>query len=353
MRALTLHAPQQLRVEVVPDPVLETPDDAIVRVTRTAICGSDLHPYHGRERGLEPGTTMGHEFVGEVVELGPDASARGLRTGSRVMSPFTTSCGECYYCARGLTCRCEQGQLFGWRCSETGHGLHGAQAEFVRVPLASSTLVEIPDTVTDNEALLAGDVLATGTHCAERSGATNDDIVAVLGCGPVGLMAIRSLRSHGAATFAVDSIESRLQFAESLGATPVEIDDAKDVMAAATGGRGADVVLEVVGSPLASRLAIDLVRPGGTISAAGVHTEDRFAFSPGEVYDKNLTYTAGRCPARAYAEPLLSALADPDRPAYSSPARMITHEMSLEDGPSGYEVFDQKRDGCIKIVLVP
>jgi threonine dehydrogenase-like Zn-dependent dehydrogenase len=347
MRALTFHGDKTIRLEQVPDPKILEPGDAIVRVIACSVCGSDLHVYHGRERGLDHGCVMGHEFVGEVLETGSDAA--GLSPGDRVLSPFTTSCGECGFCRIGLTSRCTRGQLFGWVAQ--GHGLHGGQAEYVRVPLATSTLVAVPEDVDDDVALLLGDVLGTGFFCAEQAALRADDVCVVVGCGPVGLCAVLGARESGAArVFALDRVPERLALAERFGATALNVDD--DALAAvgeATDGRGADAVLEVVGSAAAHRLALDLLRPGGTLSVVGVHNESSFSFSPSEAYDKNLTYRVGRCPAHAMAVRLLPLVRAKDLELGS----ILTHRFSLDDGVEAYRIFDQKLDGCIKTVLKP
>ena len=348
MRALTFQGIETVRVETVADPAIEEPGDAVVRVVAAGVCGSDLHVYHGREQGLDLGTVMGHELVGEVVAVGDEV--RRFAPGDRVVSPFTTSCGRCFFCRAGLTCRCERGRLFGW--VQGGVGLHGAQAELVRVPLADSTLAALPAEVPDAEALLAGDVLPTGLFAADLAGVAPGAVVAVVGCGPVGLAAVVAARERGAATvFAVDGVAERLALAGRFGAVPVDSGDEepRTAVAAATDGCGADAVLEAVGSPAASRLALDLLRPGGTIAAVGVHTESAFAFSPVEAYDKNLTYRAGRCPARAYLEAALALLASR---RYDLGA-LLTHRLPLAEGPRAYEIFAARRDGCIKAVLVP
>jgi threonine dehydrogenase-like Zn-dependent dehydrogenase len=346
MRALTFHAPLDLRCEEVQGPRLEDPRDALVRVELTAVCGSDLHVYRGHEVGLDSGTVMGHEFVGEVLEVGADV---GLAPGTRVVAPFTTSCGACFYCARGLTSRCTEGALFGWVVG--GRGLHGAQAERVRVPLAASTLVPLPAAGAAEELLLCGDVLSTGFYCAELGEVGAGDVVVVLGCGPVGLMACLAARDRGAeAVFAVDGVAERLALAASLGAAPLDL--AGDVHAAvrhATGGRGADVVLEAVGSPRATRLAWELARPGARIAAAGVHNEERFALTAGEIYDKNLTYRGGRCPARRLMADLLPRVAAGELDL----GGVFSHRMALEEGRRAYELFDHKLEGCTKVLLVP
>ncbi len=347
MRALTFQKPYRLAYEEVPDPALETARDVVVRVELAAVCGSDLHVYRGHETGLDIGTVMGHEFLGEIVDFG--ASVDTLRAGDRVVSPFTTSCGSCFYCERGLTARCIEGALFGW--VEGGEGLHGSQAEYVRVPLADATVTRAPEGLDPEVALLAGDVLATGYYCAESGGVGPESVVAVLGCGPVGIMAIvGSLELGSEAVYAVDGVAERLELAAELGATPVDLADGPvERLHGVTEGRGADVVLEAVGSPEATRLAVDLVRPGGTIAAVGVHTEERFAFSPVEAYDKNLTYRAGRCPVRPRLDRMLELAAS----GRYDLGRIISHRMPLSEGVRAYEIFDQKLEGCTKVVLRP
>lgn len=348
MRALTFHGGRTIRPDTVPDPTIAEPTDAIVQVELAGICGSDMHIYHERERGQDPGTVMGHEFVGQVVEVGADVCR--VSAGHRVASPFTTSCGACFYCLEGLTARCERGQLFGW--VERGRGLHGAQAEYVRVPLADSTLVPLSDDVRSDDALLLGDVLSTGFYCARQGGIRASDVVAVIGCGPVGLMGLIGAKEHGATTIvAVDSVAERLDRARALGAHTVDFaqDDPLEVVRSLSEGRGADVVLELVGSPEALRSAYRLVRPGGVISVVGVHNEDHLAFSPAEAYDKNLTFRVGRCPARHMMEALLPLV----REGRYDLASVISHRLPLERGADGYAMFDEKRDGCTKVVLLP
>ncbi len=346
MKALTFQGKARVEISTVADPALQAPEDALVRNRVSAICGSDLHVYLGRETGIEPGTVMGHEFLGEVVEVGK--GVKGLRAGDLVVSPFTTNCGECFYCRKGLTCRCIQGQLFGW--VENGRGLEGAQAEYVRVPLADSTLVKLPPDVDVETALFLGDILATGFFCADMAEAGPEGVCAVVGCGPVGLFAVVGARERGAErVFAVDVLPERLALAERFGATPIDArkSDPREVVREATEGRGADAVLEVVGSPDATRLAFDLVRAGGIVSAVGVHTEAQFAFSPVEAYDKNLTYRAGRCPARHYMERLLPLV----REKKYDLASIVSHRLPLADAVRGYDLFERKLEGCTKVLL--
>ena len=348
MRALTFQDIEKVSFDTATDPAIESSTDAIVRVQIAGVCGSDLHIYHGRERGLDRGTIMGHEFVGVVEAVGKDV--RSHSAGDLVVSPFTTSCGECFFCRKGLTARCERGELFGWRQSETG--LHGAQAELVRVPLADSTLVAVPDAVQPEEALLAGDVLSTGYFAAQSGGVGPGTTVAILGCGPVGLMASVAARHLGAERLiAFDRIAERLALAEVFGAESFNLDaePPRAVVDSLTEGRGADIVLEAVGSPAATRLAIDLVRPGGTISTVGVHTEEKLEISPTEAYDKNLTFKIGRCSARYFLATTLALIAAEKPPI----ARIITHRLPLAEGSMAYRMFADRTDGCTKAVLIP
>lgn len=348
MLALTFQSVESVGLETLPDPRIEAPTDALVAVELAGVCGSDLHVYHGREVGIDPGTAMGHEFVGKVVEVGPEVET--IRPGTRIACPFTTSCGQCRPCRTGLTARCLRGQLFGWR--EKGKGLHGAQAELVRVPLADTTLVEIPRPISPENALLAGDVLSTGYFCAAQGGVGPGQIVVVVGCGPVGLMAVLAARRLGAErVFAVDSLEERLQLASSFGAEPLSLErsSVEETLLEATEGLGADVVLEAVGSSSASRSAMRWLRPGGTLSVVGVHTEPQFAFSPVEAYDKNVTFKIGRCPARHLMDTVLPLLAE----LSVDPASIISHRLPLSRGGYAYEIFANRREGCTKAVLIP
>ena len=343
MKAVTYRGPQALSVEQVPDPKVQAATDVIVRVELAAICGSDLHVWHGRETGLDPGTIMGHEFIGAVVEAG--AAVTRFRPGQRVVSPFTTSCGTCFYCERGLTARCIQGELLGW--VERGRGLHGAQAELVRVPLADSTLVHLPEELPARVAILLGDVLATGYHSATLAGITRGSTCAVVGCGPVGLLAVLAARELGAArVFAFDAVPERRALAARFGA---EVERSPEEVLEWAGGRGVDAVLEAVGSGDASALAFRLVRPGGTIAAVGVHHEAVFPFSPGQAYDKNLTYRIGRCPARSYMERLLPFAVRHQ----SELSAIVSHEVELAQTPEAYRMFAERRGGCIKVALRP
>jgi threonine dehydrogenase-like Zn-dependent dehydrogenase len=347
MRALTFEEVRQIGYSSVPDPEICEPGDVIVRVEAAGVCGSDLHVYRGLETGLDPGTVMGHELVGEVVEVG--RGVRLFQPGDRVVSPFTTNCGACFYCRSGLTARCVHGQLYGW--VEEGKGLQGAQAELVRVPLADATLVRLPEGTPAETALFAGDNLATGWYGAESAQAGPGRVVAVVGCGPVGLMAVLAAHELGAErVFGIEALPERLALAEHWGATAIDWrDDPAGRIRDATEGRGADAVVEAVGSQQSTRLAFDLVRPGGTIAALGVHTETHLAIAPAEIYDKNLTYRAGRAPARTYMEKLLPLI----RSGRYDLGTLISHRLPLSEGPRGYDLFDRKLEGCTKVVLRP
>jgi threonine dehydrogenase-like Zn-dependent dehydrogenase len=346
MRALTFVGVEKVTVETVPDPAILGPRDAIVKVLRAGICGSDLHVYFGRESGLDAGTVLGHEMVGEIVDLG--SAVRNFTRGDIVFCPFSTNCGECFYCRRGLTSRCSAGQLFGW--VEGGKGLHGAQAEYARVPLADTSLLKIPEGVTSDEALFLGDILSTGYFCADMAAIEREGCYAVIGCGPVGIMTVISARELGAGrVFAIDLDDHRLQIAERFGAIPLNPVRC-DVIATvreATSGRGADSVMEAVGSPEAGRLAYGLVRPCGIISVCGVHNEERFAFSPADAYNKNITFRIGRCPARHYMEKLLP-LVRSKKYDFSS---LISHRLPLAEAAEGYRLFAGRHDNCSKVVL--
>ncbi|MEQ9377816.1 MAG: alcohol dehydrogenase family protein [Imperialibacter sp.] len=346
MKAITFQGKEKLSFETVKDPTIVHPTDVIVKVELTAICGSDLHVYREHEKGLDYGTAMGHEFFGEVVEIGN--AVRSLKMGDRVVSPFTTSCGLCYFCKIGLTCRCQHGQLYGW--VEHGHGLHGAQAEYVRVPLADSTLVKSSEGLSEEQVLLTGDIFSTGYFCAENAGVRPGGRYVVLGCGPVGLMAILAAKIQGAdEIWAVDSIPERLAIAERYGAIAVDMakTDVRELILQQTKGIGVDAVMEVVGNPSAQQLAFDAVRPGGIISSVGVHTATNFTFSPVDAYNKNITYKTGRCPARHYMSKLLPLLFDQKIDL----SAIISHRLPLAHGVEGYRIFDQKLDKSLKIIL--
>ncbi len=331
-------------LQELPDPQIECPTDAMVRVELAGMCGSDLHPFFGRERGLDLGTVMGHEFVGTVVDIG--SNVHQVAVGDRVYAPFTTNCGHCFYCIRGLTSRCSNGQPFGWRSD--GVGLHGGQAEWVRVPLADATLARIPNGLSNESALLLGDNLSTAYFCAEMANLASDNLTVVIGCGTVGLLSILAARVQGAGPIvAIDRVPSRREMAAQRGAIPLAPEEAIDYVRNMTEGRGADSVMELVGLPEAQSLAYSLIRPGGVMSVIGCHSAPNFSFTPTDAYNKNLTYRTGRCPARHYMS-LLSERVAREQWAIDS---LITHRFRPEECVDAYDVFANQRDGCIKAVF--
>lgn len=358
MLALTFGGTEQIVLAEVEKPAILQPTDVIVKVTLCGICGSDLHPYHGREAGLAQGTIVGHEFTGVVEAVGEQVTQ--LQPGDCVMSPFTTSCGSCFACSKGLTCRCSHAQgarCFGWvgevpggGVPAPGCGLQGSQAQYVRVPLADGTLVKVPEGVTDEECILLGDILSTAFFCADQASISPGDTAVIIGCGPVGLLAILAARQRGASSvIAVDAVPTRRYKAAEFGAMAVGISEAAAAVAAATGGRGADMALELVGSGAALGLGFELLRPGGVLSSIGVHTEPQFPFSPVDAYNKNLTYRSGRCPARHYMQQLLPLVQAKAWPFTA----IISHRMPLQQGVEAYKMFAERREGVIKIVLDP
>lgn len=345
MRGLVFVRPGEVALETVADPTVEQPTDAIVAVEMAGLCGSDLHVYRGRERGLDAGTVMGHELLGEIVAVGSEV--RTFVVGDRVVSPFSTACGACWFCVAGLPARCARGQLFGWVAG--GVGLGGCQCDLVRVPLADTTLLPVPRELPGEQALLVGDVLATGWFGAENGGVGPGSAVAVIGLGAVGLSAVAAAGALGAArVLAIDPLADRRELARAFGGEATGLDEAREVARRNGPAGGVDVVVEAVGSPEATRLAWDLVRPGGTISAVGVHTEAALAVSPGDLYDKNLTYRAGRCPARAIAPRLLPLVAARRWPL----ERLVSHRLPLADGAQAYAAFDRREPGWNKVVFV-
>lgn len=347
MKALTFEGRQTIAYGSIADPSILDDGDVIVKVLACSICGSDLHVYHQHEP-QDAGTAMGHEFVGEIVDKG--RSVKVFSKGDIVICPFTTNCGHCYFCRTGLTCRCVRSQLFGWR--HNGAGLHGGQAEYVRVPLADASLKKLPEGVSMEEGLLLGDVMSTGFFCARQAAIQPREAYAVIGCGPVGLMAVAGAREYGAEQlFAIDTVEERLDVARSFGAIGLNplTQDVNGAIKQATNGLGVAAVMEAVGKSSSMRTAYELVRPGGIISTVGVCNDAHFAFSPNEAYDKNLTLKVGRCPARH----MMDALAPIVQQKKYKVDAIITHRLPLHDGAHAYRIFDQKQDKSIKILLTP
>ena len=344
MRAVTFQAPGEVRVDEKPDPELESPGDAIVRVDASGVCGSDLHIYHGRV-AIEPGFTIGHEYVGEVVAAGDDVSS--VKVGDRVLGTYCTACGECFFCLRSDFHKCDNGRVF-------GHGkllgeLQGAQAELLLVPTADRTLRVVPEGMSDDVALFAGDVMGTGYHAVAETGLGAGDSVAVLGLGPVGLCAVQAAKAAGAGhIIAIDTVPDRLEVARSFGAEPVHLTegDPKAAAKAATGGRGVDAVIDAVGHPEAFDLACRLARKCGTVSATGVYAE-RMEVHMGIVWIKALTVKTGHANVIKHVDPVLEALAD----GRLDPSPLVTHHMKLDDASDAYETYDRRE--ALKIVLTP
>ena len=344
MLAVAFQGPGQVEVVEKPEPELLAPDDAIVRVGATGVCGSDLHIFHGRVQ-IEPGFTIGHEYVGEVVAAGEAVS--GVAVGDRVLGTFQVACGTCWFCRRGLYHKCDAGRTF-------GHGaglgsLQGTQAELALVPHANLTLRRVPDGLSDDVALFAGDVMGTGYHAVVEGGVRPGDSVAVLGLGPVGLCAVQAALLAGAArVIAVDAVEQRLQVARGYGAHAVHLteQDPRAEVKALTGGRGVDVAIEAVGDPRALDMAIRMARKAGTVSVVGVYAE-RADVHMGLAWIKSLTITGGQANVIAHLDPVLELLAS----GRLDPAALVTHHMPLAQAAEAYELYDRRE--ALKIVLRP
>jgi 2-desacetyl-2-hydroxyethyl bacteriochlorophyllide A dehydrogenase len=344
MRAVTFQAPGEVRVDEKPDPELEGPGDAIVRVEASGVCGSDLHIYHGRVQ-IEPGFTIGHEFVGTVVATGDDVSS--VAEGDRVLGTYCTACGRCFFCRRGDFHKCDSGRVFGH--GATLGSLQGAQAELLLVPTADLTLRRVPEGMSDDVALFAGDVMGTGYHAVVETGVGEGDSVAVLGLGPVGLCAVNAARAAGAdRVFAIDTVDDRLAMAESFGATPLHLteSDVRGAVKEGTEGRGVDAAIDAVGHPDALELACRLARKAGTVSATGVYTE-RIELHMGIIWIKALTLKTGHANVIKHVDPVLEALAD----GRLDPAPLVTHRMALDDAAEAYRIYDRRE--ALKIVLTP
>ncbi len=344
MRAVTFQAPEDVRVQEVPEPELESRGDAIVSIEASGICGSDLHIYHGRVK-IEPGFTIGHEFVGTVIAVGDDVTR--VAVGDRVLGCFHTACGTCFFCLRGVYQKCDQARVFGH--GATLGSLQGTQAERALVPMANMTLRRVPEGLSDDIALFAGDVLGTGYHAASEADVRPGDSVAVLGLGPVGLCAAQSAIAAGAGqVFAIDSVQQRLDVAKGFGAIPVHLteESPRDVVRGATDGRGVDAAIDAVGHPEALDLAIRLARKAGTVVAIGVYAEP-CQVHMGLVWIKGLTIRGGQANVIGHVDRVLAMLAA----GTVDPGPLVTHHMSLDDAAEGYGVYD--RHEALKIVLSP
>jgi 2-desacetyl-2-hydroxyethyl bacteriochlorophyllide A dehydrogenase len=344
MRAVTFQAPMEVRVDERPAPELQKRDEAIVAIESSGICGSDLHIYHGRVK-LEQGFTIGHEFVGTVLAAGDDVTR--VAVGDRVLGCYQSACGTCFFCLRGAYHKCDSMRVF-------GHGaalgaLPGTQAEQALVPNANLTLRRVPDGVSNDVALFAGDVMGTGYHAVLEGDVRPGDSVAVLGLGPVGLCAVQVAVAAGAApVLAIDSVPQRLEVARSFGAVAVHLseENPREVAKQATGGRGVDAAIDAVGHPDALELAIRLARKAGTVVAIGVYAEP-CQVHMGLVWIKAVTLKSGHANVIGHVDRVLGMLAS----GSLDPTPLVTHHMPLDDAAEAYEVYDRRE--ALKIVLSP
>ncbi len=389
MRALCWQGPNRVGVETVPDPKILNPRDAVIKITSTAICGSDLHLLDGFIPAMEPGDIMGHEFMGEVVEKGPEV--KNLKVGDRVVVPFTIACGRCFFCNKQLWSLCDNSNpsariaetmngfstsgIFGY--SHIYGGYAGGQAEYARVPYADVGPLKVPDHLKDEQVLFLSDILPTGYMAAENCNIQPGDIVAVFGCGPVGQFAIASAYLLGAEkVIAIDRIPERLNLArtkakaETINYAEVDVLEALKEM---TGGRGPDSCIDAVGMeahgmtldawydlaktklmmetdrPHALRRAIQACRKGGTVSIPGVYGGLLDKFPMGMAFAKGLTLKMGQTHMQRYMKPLMDRIEKGEL----DPTFIITHRLPLDEAPKAYYTFRDKQDECIKVVLKP
>lgn len=389
MKALTWHGKSDIRCESVPDPKIEDGRDAIIKVTACAICGSDLHIFDGVIPSMQHGDIVGHETMGEVVEVGADNKA--LKVGDRVVVPFTIACGECFFCKRGYYSGCERSNpnrkkaaklwgnspagLFGY--SHLLGGFSGGQAEYMRVPYADVGPIKVPDGLTDEQVLFLSDIFPTGYMAAEFCDIQPGDTIAIWGCGPVGQMAIRSAFLLGAErVIAIDTVPERKALAEGSGALVLDFrtEDIYDRIMDLTDGRGADACIDAVGTepdtmsgldalvdrvkvatfmgtdrPHVLRQAIHCCRNFGTVSVVGVYGGFLDKIPMGSAINRGLTFKMAQTPVQRYLPLLLERIARGE----IDPSFVITHRARLEDGPELYKTFRDKKDGCIKVVLKP
>ena len=391
MKALVWHGKEDIRCDTVSDPEIEHPRDAIVKVTSCAICGSDLHLFHNFIPAMLPGDIMGHEMMGEVVEVGSGVDGK-LKKGDRIVVPFTIICGECDQCKRGNFSVCERSNrrknladkvfghttagLFGY--THLTGGYPGGQAEYVRVPFADATHIKVPDGLTDEQVLFLGDIFPTGWQAAVQCDIEPTDTVAIWGCGPVGQMAIRSAVLLGAKqVVAIDRLPERLGMAEAGGAITINFDDESVVerLNELTGGKGPDKCIDCIGMeshvtiskpdtiydrmkqmmmaesdrPHVLREMIYVCRPAGVISIPGVYGGLVDKIPWGQAMNKGLTFRMGQTHVNRWTDDLLRRIEQ----GQIDPSFVITHTARLEDGPEMYKVFRDKQDGCVKVVLRP
>jgi threonine dehydrogenase-like Zn-dependent dehydrogenase len=389
MKALTWHGKHDIRCERVPDPEIQDGRDAIIKVTACAICGSDLHLFDGVMPEMHSGDIMGHETMGEVVEVGRDNAK--LKVGDRVVVPFTISCGECFFCQRGFYSGCERSNpdrskvtklwgnspagLFGY--SHLLGGYSGGQAEYLRVPYADVGPIKVPEGLSDEQVLFLSDIFPTGYMAADFCNIQPGDTIAIWGCGPVGQMAIRSAFLLGAErVIAVDTVPERLALAASAGALTLDFldEDIYDRIMELTRGRGADACIDAVGTeadasaswdsridrikvatfmgtdrPHVLRQAIHCCRNFGTVSIVGVYGGFLDKIPMGSAINRGLTFKMAQTPVQRYLPILMERI----QKGEINPSFVITHRAALEDGPELYKTFRDKQDGCIKVVMKP
>jgi threonine dehydrogenase-like Zn-dependent dehydrogenase len=346
MRAVVFEDLGRVRVADVPEPKIDASDDAIVRITTSAICGSDLHFVHGKAP-IDRGDVLGHEAVGVVESVGVDVT--GARPGDRVVVSFHIACGRCWFCVRGQTSLCERHAILG--AGPFGGNLPGAQAERVRIPSADVNLLPIPDEVDDERAVFVGDVLTTGVYAAALAGAGPADTVAVVGMGPVGSCTVQALIATGARlVYALDREPARLRLAEAAGAIPVDVAGVNPEMALAraTEDRGADIVVEAVGTPAAYETAIGIVRRGGRVVVVGMYAGEIVELQLGVYWARALEVRfAGLCPVHTYWERAMELVLE----GRVDPLPIVSHRFALEDASKAYELFDRRE--ASKVLLRP
>jgi 2-desacetyl-2-hydroxyethyl bacteriochlorophyllide A dehydrogenase len=346
MQAATFHGPRDVRVEEVPRPEIEEPGDVLLRVDLSAICGTDLHPYHGRLE-IEEGFVLGHEYMGTIEAKGDGVTQ--FEEGDRVVGSFFVACGKCWFCRRGIPMKCMMIRVFG--LGMVFGDLSGAQSQYMRIPEADLTLRKLPDNgFTDDDMLLVGDILTTGYDAVRKTDLRPGDVVAVVGAGPVGLCTIMAARALGAGkVVAIDMVPERLKLAESLGAIPVnpKETEADDVVLELTEWRGADVVVDAVGHESALAATFPLVRQGGTISLPGMYLEVEAPMPIGDMWLKNITVTAGVANIQGHMDEIIELIRD----GRLDPKVIISHRLPLSEAAKGYELFDSKE--ALKVVLDP
>lgn len=343
MKGVVYRGPEDVRVESLPDPRIEAPTDAVVEIRATAICGADLFPFHGRTPGFEPGTVLGHEFVGVVRETGGEVIT--IAPGERVVNTSMVLDGTCPACRAGRPTQCSGRALFGY--SGVYPRLDGGQAELVRVPMADRVLAALPDAVSDEAAVFLADNLPTGYDAVRRGGAAHGDTICVVGLGAVGLMATMCAVDAGARVLGIDGVESRRALAERLGATPLAPGDAAEAVADATGGLGADVVVEAAGTPGALDAALELARGRGVVSVVGAHFEPDYPLNNALMFARELTLRFSIGDASGH-RPLLLDLISSGR---LDPAQVVTHRLRLDEAEDAYRIFDAHE--ATKVVLSP